>query len=81
LEDRREARERATLIVICIESGDYPASLEQWRVYRVVPDTVAKEHGLIRVIDETGEDYLFSKDLSQPIELQQNVRRLYRPPA
>ena len=64
--------------VICIESGDYPASLEQWKVYRVLPDVGAEEHGLIRVIDETGEDYLFSKDLFQPIELPQKVRRLYR---
>ena len=64
--------------VICVDNADYPASLERWKVYRATPDAEAERIGLIRVIDESGEDYLFSKDYFRPIELPQRVRRLYR---
>ena len=45
---------------ICINNADYPASLERWKVYRVTPDEKAESRSLIRVIDESGEDYLYS---------------------
>lgn len=45
--------------VICIDSSDYPASLEIRKIYEAVPDTNAAQIGQIRVIDESGEDYLF----------------------
>ena len=45
--------------VICIENKDYPASLEKRKIYEVVPDSEAEEVGHIRVIDESGEDYLY----------------------
>ncbi|MEJ7617959.1 MAG: hypothetical protein WKF30_13575 [Pyrinomonadaceae bacterium] len=47
---------------ICINNEGYPASLELWKVYRVLPDEKAAGHQLIRVIDESGEDYLYSAD-------------------
>ena len=47
---------------ICVQNEGYPASLELWKVYRVLPDKKAAEHHLVRVIDESGEDYLFPKD-------------------
>ncbi len=46
--------------VICINNVDYPASLERWKVYRVIPDERAEGLSLIRVIDESNEDYLYS---------------------
>jgi hypothetical protein len=64
--------------VICVENANYPASLELWKVYRVVSDRDATTHGLIRVIDESGEDYLYSSEHFRPIELPEKVRRLYR---
>lgn len=64
--------------VICVDNDEYPASLERWKVYRAVSDHDAERRGLIRLIDESGEDYLFSKDHFRPIELPQRVRRLYR---
>lgn len=45
--------------VICIENSDYPASLEKRKIYEVVPDESALEIGHIRVIDESGQDYLY----------------------
>ncbi|MCZ7669206.1 MAG: hypothetical protein M5U34_19460 [Chloroflexi bacterium] len=45
---------------ICIDNSNYPASLELHKVYRVIPDDAAAKDGDLRVIDESGEDYLFS---------------------
>ncbi len=45
--------------VICIDNSDYPASLEIRKIYESVADTDAAQMGQIRVIDESGEDYLF----------------------
>ena len=59
--------------VICIQNEGYPASLELWKVYRALPDKKAAEHQLIRVIDESGEDYLYSETYFVPIKLPQAV--------
>ena len=59
--------------VICIQNEGYPASLELWKVYRVLPDKKAAKHQLIRVIDESGEDYLYSETYFVPIKLPQAV--------
>jgi hypothetical protein len=45
--------------VVCVENGDSRASLEVRKLYQVVPDPDAAVHGLLRVIDESGEDYLY----------------------
>lgn len=47
---------------VCISNDNYPASLEVGKLYQVIPDAVAESHGYIRVIDESGEDYGYSKD-------------------
>ena len=60
---------------ICIENEGYPASLELWKVYRVLPDEKAAKHQLIRVIDESGEDYLYSESSFAPIKLPQAVEK------
>ncbi|GAB4578290.1 MAG: hypothetical protein Fur0022_10250 [Anaerolineales bacterium] len=44
---------------ICINNKDYPASLELHKIYRVIPDEEAETEGDLRVVDESGEDYLF----------------------
>ena len=56
---------------ICIKNDDYPASLQLWKVYRVLPDEKGERHNMMRVIDESGEDYLFSASYFVPIELPQ----------
>ena len=60
---------------ICIENEGYPASLELWKVYRVLPDEKAAKHQLIRVVDESGEDYLYSESSFIPIKLPQAVEK------
>ncbi len=45
--------------VICIDNSDYPASLEKRKIYEVLPDKDAEKIEHIRVIDESGEDYLY----------------------
>jgi len=48
--------------VICIDNSHYPASLELHKVYRVIPDKDAETDGDLRIIDESGEDYLYPAD-------------------
>jgi len=55
--------------VVCINNKDYPASLEMRKVYRVLLDPEAESHRMIRVIDESGEDYLFPMQMFAPVEL------------
>ena len=53
----------------CIRNDGYPASLEPCKVYRVVADETAASHQLIRVIDESGEDYLYPQDRFVAVDL------------
>ena len=48
--------------IICVKNRDYEASLELWKVYSAIQDDHAKKQDLVRVIDESGEDYLFPSD-------------------
>lgn len=61
--------------VICIRNDGYEVSLERRKLYEVVEDADAAQHGQIRVIDESGEDYLFSSDLFVPVELPIEAER------
>ena len=60
-----------TKFVVCIENKNYSASLEFGKIYRIVPDEKAAQHKMIRVIDESGEDYLYSEKFFVRIELPQ----------
>lgn len=53
---------RATVFAVCLSNKGYPASLEAGKLYEVVQDAEAERHGLIRVIDESGEDYGYSAE-------------------
>lgn len=59
---------------ICVQNEGYPASLELWKVYRVLPDDKAAKHQLIRVVDESGEDYLYDQRWFVPIKLPQAAK-------
>ena len=54
---------------LCIDNGGYPESLEVRKVYAVLPDERASANNYIRVIDETGEDYLYPEKYFAPIEV------------
>ncbi len=63
--------------VLCIHNDDYRASLEQWKIYEVVPDSKAIQHKCIRVIDESGEDYVFPADLFETVQLTETAISVY----
>jgi hypothetical protein len=60
--------------VLCVRNGTYKASLQPRKVYSVVDDPKAEARSLLRVIDESGEAYLFPTRLFVPIDLRANRR-------
>ncbi len=60
---------------ICVDNSEYPASLELHRIYRVLPDEGAAQDGDLRVIDESGEDYLYPTDYFVVIEVPREAAR------
>lgn len=58
-----------TRYVLCLKNRGYAASLEIRKVYRVKTDAEAESHGLLRVIDETGGDYLYPERYFVDIEV------------
>jgi hypothetical protein len=76
---RRVTRRRTSpQFVVCINNAEYPASLEWHKIYRVVPDKDAANDGDIRVVDESGEGYLYPKDWFVALELPPAVKRSLR---
>ncbi len=68
-------RSTAKRFVVCLENEGYEVALERRKIYRVLPDADAAKHRQIRVIDESGDDYLYPQRVFAPIELPQAVRR------
>ena len=64
-------------IAICINNKDYLASLEIRKIYQILPDEVAKQHQMIRIIDESGEDYLYPENYFIVIELPEIAEKLF----
>jgi len=69
---------REAQFVICIGNKGYPASLELRKIYQVLPDKAATRLHQIRVIDESGEDYLYPQDYFVPVRFPQAVERAVR---
>jgi hypothetical protein len=61
--------------VVCINNDSYPSSLELHKIYRVLPDDDAAADGDLRVIDESGEDYLYDSSYFVPIQVPQPVEK------
>ena len=68
------SRQAAQRFVVCVDNTGYPASLEQHKIYRVIPDEQAEADGDIRVVDESEEDYLYSQERFVPIRVPVAVR-------
>ena len=70
---------KGAFFVVCVNNGGYRASLERNKIYLALPDPEAESAGAIRVIDESGEDYLFSARrfvaVEVPLAVQASVRR------
>jgi hypothetical protein len=60
---------------VCVNNADYPASLELHKIYRVLPDEDAEADGDLRVVDESGEDYLHPAEYFVLVELPQAVEK------
>ena len=65
----------AKRFVVCLKNEGYEVSLERRKIYQVLPDPNAAKHRQIRVIDESGEDYLYPENFFAPIDLPQPVRK------
>ena len=66
-----------TIYVVCIKNEGYPASLEQLKIYRTLHGERGKGHKLIRIIDESGEDYLYPADFFVPISVPEAVTKFF----
>ena len=63
--------------LICIRNDGYAASLEPRKIYRALIDDSASARRFVRVIDESGEDYLYPEDYFVPIDLPQEARQAF----
>ncbi len=66
---------KAKQFAVCLKNDGYEVSLERRKIYQVLPDSDAAKHKQVRVIDESGEDYLYPQSFFAPIELPQPIRR------
>ncbi len=71
-----EAADSTESYVLCVDNGGYPESLEVRKVYSVLPDERAATNDYLRVIDETGEDYLYPAKYFVPIQLPPEIAKI-----
>ena len=60
--------------LICVENEGYEASLETRKLYETLPDKEAALHNQVRIIDESGEDYLYPSSFFAPVRLSMQTR-------
>ena len=71
----KQVKKPALKFVVCIDNKNYAASLELHKIYRVLPDDDAAADGDLRVVDESGEDYLYSAERFVPISIPDAVQK------
>ena len=64
--------------MVCVNNRNHPASLEMRKIYRTVADPTAAKHGYVRVVDESGEDYLYPGRYFVAIELPKALEKALR---
>lgn len=69
------AKPASKQLVVCIGNNGYPAALEKRKIYVALRDLSAEKRGMLRVIDESGESYLYPKSFFRQIALPQPVKR------
>lgn len=69
-------KHKNTQFAVCINNKGYKASLEVGKLYRVIRDQEASNHGLMRVVDETGEDYAFAADRFASMDVPPAVQKV-----
>jgi len=65
--------------VLCVKNRGHSVALEVRKVYRLLVDPCAEERGLVRVVDESGEDYLYPMRLFVPVEVPREATKLFSP--
>ncbi|MBI5082333.1 MAG: hypothetical protein HZC38_12590 [Chloroflexi bacterium] len=73
-----EAQKIRPRFVICVKNDNYIVSLEKRKVYQVIPDPRAAKHRMMRVIDESGEDYLYPATYFVPIRVPEVATKVFR---
>ena len=68
--NRRDAQ-----FAVCIDNEGYKASLELGKLYRPLPDKEAQAHGLVRIVDESGEDYAYSANRFHSMKVPTVIER------
>ena len=68
-------REQTVRFAVCVNNDDYPASLELHKIYRVLPDQDAESSSDLRIVDESGEDYLYPAERFILLELPQALEK------
>jgi len=63
------------LAIICVDNDGNEVSLQRWKIYKPLRDDDARSEGFYRVVDESGEDYLFPEQNFVPIELPAAARK------
>lgn len=63
--------------VVCLSNKGYAASLDPRKIYQVISDEEAEKQGLLRIIDESGEDYLFPEELFVAIDVPREASRVF----
>ena len=66
---------RSKGLVVCVKNDGYAVSLERRKLYVVLADAQAAKHGQLRIVDESGEDYLYPKEFFVAVELPGSLRR------
>ena len=62
-------------LVVCVKNDGYLVSLERRKLYVALADTQAAKHGQLRIVDESGEDYLYPEEFFIAVEMPQSLRR------
>ena len=71
----KRTKDPAHRFVVCTDNSGYEASLELYKIYPVLPDPDAERDGDLRIIDESGEDYLFAADRFIAINVPETLER------
>lgn len=73
---KKKQKQLNTSFAICVNNYNYEASLEIRKIYQTISDSLAKQHNQIRVIDESGEDYLYPEEYFALIDLPESIQRI-----
>ena len=63
--------------VVCLTNEGYASSLEARKIYVALADAEAEREGFVRVVDESGEDYLYPRERFAPIELPRRIAKAF----